>query len=98
MVMKRVYEGLATDLLFALHAFNCLTLSKVEQIGQLFELDAKELCSEQGIVYTIDEPETISLTKDELETFRLDSIKEIGWSDSSYKIIKFLGEDPTEGT
>jgi hypothetical protein len=43
--------------------------------------------------------ETIELTKAEIKTL----IDDVGvghcvWSDTSYKIIRFIGEDPTAGT
>lgn len=41
--------------------------------------------------------ETISLTKAELETFMKDCNDGV-WSDSSYKICRFIGIDPTQGT
>ena len=43
--------------------------------------------------------ETITLTKEELKTFMDDLDKGYGtWSDTSYKICRFLGIDPTQGT
>lgn len=41
---------------------------------------------------------TIELTVDEIKTLIKDAGPgQIGWSDSSYKIIEFIGGDPTEG-
>jgi len=94
--MKRINEGLAIDLINALHTFNLLTSSKIDKISQLFEFDAKDFCNYQGITYDEDENDTISLTKEEIKTFQKDSLNGI-WSDSSYKICKFIEEDPSDG-
>jgi hypothetical protein len=40
---------------------------------------------------------TITLTASEIETLMDDVDKGVGWSDSSYKIITFLGKDPSDG-
>ena len=41
---------------------------------------------------------TIELTVDEIKTLISDAgCGQTGWSDSSYKIIEFIGGDPTEG-
>lgn len=41
---------------------------------------------------------TIELTVDEIKTLISDAgCGQTGWSDSSYKIIEFIGNDPTEG-
>jgi hypothetical protein len=41
---------------------------------------------------------TIELTVDEIKTLIQDAGPgQIGWSDSSYRIIEFIGGDPTEG-
>ena len=41
---------------------------------------------------------TISVTKDELQTFMDDVSKGDGaWSDTSYKLLRFLGIEPTDG-
>ena len=42
--------------------------------------------------------DTITLTKEELKTFMDDVEQGIGsWSDTSYRICKFIGIDPTDG-
>lgn len=52
---------------------------------------------DDGLKYS-DSDETIELTKEELINFRNDcSGEQTGWSDTSYKICKFIGIDPTEG-
>jgi hypothetical protein len=42
--------------------------------------------------------DTITLTKEELKTFMDDVEQGIGsWSDTSYRICRFIGIDPTDG-
>lgn len=43
--------------------------------------------------------ETIELTAEEIRTLMSDvsNVAASGWSDSSYRIIEFIGDDPTEG-
>jgi hypothetical protein len=42
--------------------------------------------------------DTITLTKEELITFMNDVEQGIGsWSDTSYRICRFIGIDPTDG-
>jgi len=43
-------------------------------------------------------PETITLTKEELLTFKEDVESQTGWCDTSYRICEFIGIDPTQGT
>lgn len=46
-----------------------------------------------------DYPETITLTKEEVQNFYNDVAGEqVGWSDTSYRIAEFIGIDPTQGT
>lgn len=40
---------------------------------------------------------TISLNKEEIKNLMSDVDKGVGWSDTSYKIIRFIGGDPTDG-
>lgn len=40
----------------------------------------------------------IALTKEEIRTFANDCAKQVGWSDTSQRIVKFMGDDPTQGT
>jgi len=42
--------------------------------------------------------ETIELTKEEIKTLMEDVERGVGWSDTSYRIMEFIGVDPTEGT
>lgn len=47
----------------------------------------------------IEKLDTITLTKNELEIFIKDFVQGCGsWSDTSYRICKFLNIDPTDGT
>jgi len=41
---------------------------------------------------------TIKLTKEDIITLMDDVEQGVGWSDSSYRIIEFIGVDPTDGT
>jgi len=50
------------------------------------------------ILTDVQKEEIIIITKKELQTFHNDvSGNQTGWSDSSYRLVKFLGIDPTEG-
>lgn len=57
----------------------------------LFDRDKKDLINFQK------SSDIIKLTKDEITTLMDDSYHQTGWSDSSYKIISFIGLDPTAG-
>ena len=39
----------------------------------------------------------ITITKEDLQIFMDDVDKGVEWSDTSYRICKFLGIDPTDG-
>lgn len=52
----------------------------------------------QSDVAKIVDEKVIALTKEELKTFMDDVNSQTGWSDTSYKICRFIGIDPTQGT
>ena len=60
----------------------------------------KELneASENLNISDFSDSDTITLTKEELVTFMNDVEQGIGsWSDTSYRICRFIGIDPTDG-
>jgi mevalonate pyrophosphate decarboxylase len=57
--------------------------------------ELKQIIKEEIVKELFD---TIKLTKEELITFMEDATQGHGvWSDTSYKILKFIGIDPTDG-
>ena len=46
----------------------------------------------------LEEKEVICLRKEEVEAFMNDANGSGAWSDSSYKILRFIGIAPTQGT
>ena len=54
--------------------------------------------SENLNISDVSSSDTITLTKEELITFMNDVEQGIGsWSDTSYRICRFIGIDPTDG-
>ena len=54
--------------------------------------------SEKLNISDVSSSDTITLTKEELKTFMDDVEQGIGsWSDTSYRICRFIGIDPTDG-
>jgi hypothetical protein len=52
---------------------------------------------EQGILDHNKKQATIELTAKELKTFMSDIVEQANWSESSYKIVEFIGMDPRDG-
>jgi hypothetical protein len=53
--MSKMNENVATEALMHLHTFGFLTDRKVDLVSELFDVDAKAICTECGITYNITE-------------------------------------------
>ncbi len=57
----------------------------------------KEVCKDRKLPKLEESEETIALTVNEVKTLMDDAERQIGWSDTSYRIIRFIGDDPSAG-
>ena len=67
----------------------------MEEVNKNKELDNTDKKLHISDVRSSDD--TITLTKDELETFIQDWYQDGSWSDTSRRIVRFLGMDETDG-
>jgi hypothetical protein len=64
--------------------------ASLNMVDQMVDITAKDRTPQE---------ETIEVTRAELNTFLNDaSGEQVGWSDTSYRLARFIGIDPTQGT
>jgi DNA-binding Xre family transcriptional regulator len=64
---------------------------------QIFLFYVKEDMKDEITITKEEMTNEITITKEDLQIFMDDVDKGVEWSDTSYRICKFLGIDPTDG-
>lgn len=79
--------------MFDIHSDHSTMCNGYNSLCRIIEEEEKKENFSQALV-----DDTITLTKEELITFKNDIEEGVGsWSDTSYKICRFIGVEPTDG-